>query len=216
MKKIVLAILFSVSAIILYAQDTEAEYYPMYSIHEPRFGFTGGLHLSKFHGDEYGDASYQFGFQTGFTYNLPLGRTISFEPQLLYSKKGGELDYVYATYYTESVRYRLHYLEMPLLFNIHTNSNLDFVLGGYGSTLLDATFNVTTPNAYGYGELSYGDFEKYDLGLIGGVAFNFPFSKLSIKYSYGFKDVLKNTDIYEYLKGARNDQISISFTRYFR
>jgi hypothetical protein len=105
--------------------------------------------------------------------------------------------------------------KVPVLTN-EKNSFSHFLFGGYGSTLLDATFNVTTPNAYGYGELSYGDFEKYDLGLIGGVAFNFPFSKLSIKYSYGFKDVLKNTDAYMYLKGARNDQISISFTRYFK
>ncbi|RKD92536.1 porin family protein [Mangrovibacterium diazotrophicum] len=185
----------------------------------PKLGLVGGFQLSNFHSTEIGEPNVQGGFHFGLTYNLPISERISFEPQLIYSKKGGQIDYAqvaYFYYYTGTLRYRLHYLETPILFNIHANKRLDFVIGGYTSYLADATFSLTTPVGYGYGELNYDDFEKFDFGMVGGIAFNFPFSKMTLKYSHGLQEVANANSAYLFLEGAQNQVFSVSFTRYFR
>ena len=185
----------------------------------PKIGITGGMQLGNFHSGEVGDPNVQAGLNLGFTCNVPVSNRISIEPQLIYSRKGGEIDYTHAAYfyyYNGSMRYRLHYLEMPLLFNIHASSTFDFILGGYAGYLADATFHLSTPLGYGYGELNYGDFEKFDYGLTGGIAFNFPLSKIAFKYSYGFGEVANENSAYIFLEGAKNNVFSISFTGYFR
>jgi len=185
----------------------------------PKLGIVGGAQLSNFHNAEVGDPNIQGGFHFGLTYELPLSQRVSLEPQLIYSKKGGEIDYAHAAYfyyYSGSLRYRLHYLEMPLQFNIHSNRNIDFILGRYTAYLADATFNVSTSAGYGYGELNYADFKKFDFGLSGGIAFRFPVSKMTLKYSHGFNEVASDNSAYLFLEGAQNSVFSISFTRYFR
>jgi len=216
MKKVIICAFLLIPFMGLKAQELKRNYRPVYSIHEPHFGILGGIQASSFHGTDDSDPGFQFDFHLGFAYSMPVSKAVSFEPQFLYSRKGGEIDYAYSAYNHESVNYRLHYLELPLQFNIHTKSIFDFIIGGYGSYLIDATFNVETNRAYGYGELDYGDFEKHDYGLIGGIGFNFPFSKVSIKYSHGLRDVLENAESYPYLEGAQNNEISLSFTGFFR
>ncbi len=218
MKKLLLYTLLFISFTGVKAQELKKDSYfiPVYSIHEPKFGIIGGLHTSGFHDAEAADPSFQLGFHGGFTYSMPLSRRLSFEPQFIYSGKGGEVDYAYTPYSHQSVNYRLHYLEVPLQLNIHTRRAVDIVIGGYGSYLIDATFNIGTNNRYNYGELNYGDFEKYDYGVIGGIAFNFPFSKLTISYSHGLKDVVNNIEAYPYLEGAKNNEITLSFTGFFK
>ncbi len=218
MKKLLICAFLLIPFAGLKAQVLKRSSYsvPVYSIHEPHFGIIGGIQASSFHNADVGDPGFQFGFHAGFAYSIPLRKRASFEPQLLYSKKGGEVDYAYSAYNHESINYRLHYLEVPLLLNIHTKNIVDFIIGGYGSYLIDATFNVETNYAYGYGELNYGDFEKYDCGLVGGIGFNFPFSKMSIKYSHGFIDVVDNVEAYPYLEGVQNNMITLSFTGFFR
>lgn len=218
MKKIVFVMLSALTFFVAKAQQQPEYYYKsVYDIHTSKFGIVGGFHISNFHDESVGDPNFQPGFHFGASLNVPLSKNFSMEPQLLYSKKGGEIDYPYHFYYNEqSVRYRLHYIEMPLLLNIHTRGITDFIVGGYGSYLLDATFSVTTNYTYSYGELNYGDFEKYDYGIIGGMAFNFSFNKVIFKYSYGFADVAKENTAYVYLENARNHQFSLSFVHYFR
>lgn len=200
----------------LNAQELKKNYNPVYSIHDPHFGILAGIQASSFHGTDVGDPGFQFGFHFGFAYSMPVSKAVSFEPQFLYSRKGGEIDYAYSAYNHESVNYRLHYLEVPLQFNIHTKNILDFVVGAYGSYLIDATFNIDANYGYAYGELNYGDFEKFDFGLVGGLGFNLPFSKITIKYSHGLRDVLENAESYPYLEGAQNNAITLSFTGFFR
>ncbi|WP_158869584.1 porin family protein [Maribellus comscasis] len=218
MKKAAFIFILSLSVLGSGAQHLTERFRPVYSVHTPKFGIVGGPQFSNFHDEAVGSPNALFGFHFGLAYSMPVSKRISFEPQLVYSKKGGAVDYAHAAYYyyDGTLRYRLHYLEMPLLFNIHTKNILDFVVGGYVDYLADATFNVATPLGYGYGELDYGDFEKLDFGLTGGLAFNFPFRKITLKYSYGFNKVANDNSAYVFLEGAKNSTFSISFTRYLK
>jgi len=218
MKKIALLFLLFTSATAMYGQVKEENAYtvPVYSIHEPHFGITAGIQGNSFYNTESAEADFRVGYHIGFSYSMPLSKRVSFEPQLLYTKKGAEIDYLYDPYDYRSVNYKLHYLELPLKWNIHTKSIVDFVVGAYGSYLLDANYDVETAYLYGEGELDYSQFNKFDVGLIGGVAFNFPFSKLSITYSHGLSDVPDNSVDYAQLNGARNQTLSVSLAFYLR
>ncbi len=185
-------------------------------IPSPYLGITGGLQTTNFYDEQYGSSNFQVGFNLGLAYCIPISKRFNVEPQLIYSKKGGEMDYSSVLgAYDESVRYKLHYLELPVEISYLTNGNVDFIVGGYCSYLLDATFNVTNSWGTGYGELNYDSFEKYDFGVTGGIAFNFSYSKLSIKYSHGLNDVTKDNNPYKYLSNSKNQAISLTFTQYF-
>jgi len=190
-------------------------YYPIYSIHNPHFGITFGPQVTSFHNDPY-DSEFQFGFFIGGSLSLPLSKRIGLEPQLLYSRKGGKGDYYINNYYDGTIRFKLQYIETPLLLNIHTRSVVDIVLGGYVGFLLDTNFDYSTPYYYGYGELDNDQFEKMDFGLIGGIGINLPHGKIVFKYNHGLSDVAKEGNAYLFLEGAKNHGFSFSYIGYLR
>ncbi len=191
---------------------------PVYEINSSKFGIIGGTQLSSFHSQTYGDPHFKGGIHIGVAYNIPIMHRLSIEPQIMYIKKGARLDhndspYLYDDY--GSLRYKLHYIETPLQLNIRTKSIVDFFIGGYASYLLDANFDLSTNYTLAYGDLNYDDFEKYDFGFNGGVAFNFVFTKLSLRYSHGVRDIAKSNSANILLTEAKNQAFSISLTTYF-
>lgn len=204
--------------ILVYAgakAQVEPGYFPVYSIHEKHFGLTFGPQVVSFHDDIY-DSEFQFGFFIGGSLSLPLNKRLSLEPQLLYTRKGGKGDYFITNFYEGSVRFKLHYLETPLLLNIHTKSVVDIIVGGYAGFLLDTNFDYSTPYYFGYGELDNDQFEKVDLGVVGGIGINVPHGKIVFKYSHGFNDVAKEGNAYLFLEGAKNHGFSFSYIGYLR
>lgn len=214
MKRIVVFAILIVSIYSVKAQNNLG-YYPVFSIHDPHFGITFGPQATGFHSDLY-DSEFQFGFFVGGSFSLPLGKRFSLEPQLLYSRKGGKGEYFINNFYEGSVQYKLHYLETPLLFNIHTKSFVDVIIGGYAGFLLDTNFDYSTHYYYGYGELDNDEFEKVDFGLIGGIGINMPNGKIVFKYNYGLSDVAKEGNAYLFLEGAKNQSFSFSYIGYIK
>ncbi len=209
---LLMVVIFSLCAHFSYAQMQ-----PVYKINSPKLGIIGGSQISTFHDQSYGDPDLTGGFHIGLTYNIPVLRNLSLEPQIIYIKKGAKIDYNNSPYFYDyygSLRYKLHYLEMPLQLNIRTRSIMDFFIGGYASYLLNAQFDINTTVGYSYGDLNNEDFEEYDYGVSGGIAFNFVFTKLSLKYSRGLKDIAKSNSAYTLLTEAKNSIFSISLTAY--
>lgn len=214
MNKIIVVAIFTVAICNVNAQDKWG-YYPVFNIHEPHLGITFGPQATGFHSGSY-DSEFQFGFFMGGSFSLPLGKRFSLEPQLVYSRKGGKGDYFTNNFYEGSVRFKLHYLETPLLLNIHTKSIVDVIIGGYAGFLVDTNFDYGTQYYYGYGELDNGQFEKIDLGVIGGIGINMPNGKIVLKYSHGLSDVAKDGNAYLFLEGARNQGFSFSYIGYIK
>lgn len=218
MKRLIVCTLLIIPFLTLQAQEpvqepaTESEVVHQGS--KARFGLIAGVQLTTFQPDAVGNPSSQGGYLAGFTYRMPITRGISLEPQVFYSKKGGEIDEYSSDYYDGAVNFRLHYLEGPVLLNFRTGKVLDFVAGAYGGYLIDATYSIDSRWGYGVGELDYGDFEKYDYGLIGGFGFNLPPAKFSVRYSHGMRDVLKDTSQYPELTDAKNQMVTFSLTVY--
>lgn len=132
---------------------------------------------------------YLLGYQGGVGLDIPVGEVLSIEPILKYTQKGystlEEYEWSPGVILTEKTSFRIHYLELPVMFNI--NSELDhfkmvYSVGPYVSYGLDARFisektDGTTTETYDtknrsgfYSDLvEYGYLNRIDFGLILGV-----------------------------------------------
>lgn len=213
MKKLILCAFLLISFVGLNGQNQDPT--KVYRPNKAHFGIVGGMQVSSFYDESAGDPNFQAGYQLGFTYQMPILKWISLEPQILYSRKGGEFDGISSSNYNRTINYRLHYLEAPITLNIRPNRVLQLELGAYGGYLIDATYAIDMYYGKGVGELDYGDFEEYDYGLTGGLGFNVGPCKFSVRYSQGLRNVLKNAEKYPDLEGAKNNAVTFSFTGYF-
>jgi outer membrane immunogenic protein len=78
---------------------------------------------------------YRPGFQGGITFEAPLSESISFNPQLLYTQKGGN---AIATIMgiNVDVKTQVNYIDLPLLFGFKANPSLSFYAGPQVSFLM--------------------------------------------------------------------------------
>lgn len=86
--------------------------------------------------------NYRPGFQGGVTFEAPLTESISFNPQLLYTQKGGDINTTISginiTGYTQ-----VNYLDLPLLFGFKATPKLAFFVGPQVSFLMSTKSSVT-------------------------------------------------------------------------
>lgn len=103
----------------------------------PRIGFKGGLSIATIikTNDKSFSSTPLLGFNGGMVIQLPLGKIIALQPEILYSQKGykaagpGVLgDYDYHRY--------LNFLDIPLLLRINPSRDLGIVIGPQYSYLL--------------------------------------------------------------------------------
>lgn len=80
-----------------------------------------------------------------------------------------------------SIQYNFHYVQLPLLFDIHINRRFYFSVGGDFSYLLP--FGSTAQTS---GVESSSSF--YDIAAIGSISYNLtPHLDLCLRYNYGFR-----------------------------
>jgi len=139
-------------------------------------------------GDGY---EYKFGYYGGVTFNYALNKIFGMGCDLIYVLKGYNLDI------DGNQSANLHYIEMPLLANITflSNQNVEsnIFLGPYFAYLLDAS------SEYDYNEnyFAYSDYEDFDFGIAGGVAFLFPLKSnklgIELRYDWGIINSINTT-----------------------
>ncbi len=90
------------------------------------------------------DINYLIGFQGGVGLDIPLGDVVSIEPILKYTQKGytaiSEYNWGFENY-TNKESFRIHYIELPVMFNFNTelnDFNLVYSVGPYVACGFDA------------------------------------------------------------------------------
>jgi hypothetical protein len=95
-----------------------------------RFGLMGGLNIATM--VKTNDASFQsdplLGFNGGALLQIPLGRIIAIQPEVLYSQKGYKST---GTYLGQDYDYLRHtdFVDVPLLLKLNATENFGFVIG---------------------------------------------------------------------------------------
>jgi hypothetical protein len=156
----------------------------------PRVGIKGGINASSFFIEDVTDRNTMAGFNVGLFMKVPLGPHFSLMPELYYITKGSQVRYN-NSFVNGDARFRLNYLEVPILLGFNPIRNLNLHAGPYVSYMLDG--NVSNRS-----NLSLFDFERnidadnynrMEGGLALGAAVDF--SKLSVgaRYYYGMTDI---------------------------
>ena len=178
-----------------------------------QIGVKGGVNFSNMYTEDVDDNNVLTSFNAGFYATIPLTGSIAIQPEFLYSRKGAELEYDNA-FATGKAKFKLNYIEVPVLIKINLTDNLNIHAGPYFAYLIDA--KVTNEDSDGTinfeEEYDNDDFNKFDVGLSAGLGFDFNSIGIGARYNYGLSTVGKERDFggttYTFPDG-KNSNISV-------
>ena len=162
---------------------------------ETQFGIKGGVNFSNIYDTEVDDNNVLTSFNAGVYASFPVGDILSIQPEILYSRKGGELNYDNAIT-SGTAQFKLNYIEVPVLFKVNVTDNLNIHVGPYFAYLIDAAVsNDASGDAIDF-EDSYDndDFNKFDVGISAGLGFDFNSFGIGARYNYGLSTIGKKRD----------------------
>lgn len=156
------------------------------------FGFKGGLNLSNLYTEDVDDENGLIGFNAGLFLELPISSSLSLQPELLYSVKGAELTYDNA-FASGTGKFRLNYIEAPVLLRANLTNNFNIHFGPYFAYLVDAKIsNETDGGGFNFEEeIDNDDLNKFDYGLAVGLGIEFDSFGIGARYNYGLQTVGK-------------------------
>lgn len=178
----------------------------------PKFGIKGGVNLTNMYVQDVSDEHMKVGFNAGFFAKLPVARGFSIQPELLYTSKGAKETYNNFIQGKGEYRFNLNYIELPVLavFNVAKNFNLH--VGPYVSYLVaanikdlkdDGTINDIT-------DLKADNFNRFDVGLAGGLAIDVANFTIGARYNYGLREIGKSGSLSgAATKDSKNSAISL-------
>lgn len=159
------------------------------------FGVKGGFNMSNFlsDDDEATDENILYGFNAGVYATLPISDFVAIQPEVLFTTRGSELEYDTALG-SGNTKFKLNYIEVPLLVRVNITKNFNLQAGGYASYLVSS--KVTGDGAVEFDEeLDTDDLNKFDAGIVAGVGVDFSPISLGVRYNYGLTTIGKERTI---------------------
>lgn len=180
-----LALFFTASFGMLQAQNDENV--------TTEFGVKGGFNMSNLYQNDADDNNVLYGFNAGVYATLPISDFIAIQPELLYTTKGAELEYNNA-FAEGNAKFKLNYIELPLLVRVNITKNFNIHAGGYASYLVSS--KVTGDGDINFDEnIDTDDLNKFDAGLSAGVGVDFSPISIGVRYNYGLTTVGKERTV---------------------
>lgn len=169
---------------MLHAQDNNVN---------TEFGVKGGFNMSNLYQSEADDNNVLYGFNAGVYATLPISDFIAIQPEILFTTKGAELDYNSGIISGNS-KFKLNYIEVPLLVRVNITKNFNVHAGGYASYLVSS--KVTGDGDVTFDEaIDTDDLNKFDAGLAAGVGVDFNPISIGLRYNYGLTTVGKERTV---------------------
>lgn len=180
-----LTLFLSASFGMLHAQDNNVE---------TEFGVKGGFNMSNFHdGEDIDDKNVLYGFNAGVYATLPISDFVAIQPEVLFTTKGAEVEYNNA-FASGSTKFRLDYIEVPLLVRVNVTKNFNIHAGGYASYLVSS--KLTGDGSFDFEQdVDRDDLQKFDAGVAAGLGFDFNPISIGVRYNYGLTTVGKERTV---------------------
>ena len=169
----------------------------------PRFGIKAGANFAEFKVSSDNstgtlpETQSRGSFNAGFFYNIPLGTSFRFQPELEYSGEGSRISQkiTFPTTYTQTSTDKLGYINLPLMLQWQSESGFYVEVGPQLGYLISAK-NVMTGNNASSGETNIKDnLKKMDFAGAGGIGY---LSRVGLgidaRYVYGFRDIYNTED----------------------
>ncbi|MFB9110622.1 porin family protein [Flavobacterium gyeonganense] len=162
----------------------------------PEFGIKGGVNMSNLYSDsdDIDDENALWGFNAGIFAAFPIADKVFIQPEILYTTKGAELDYNVAGV-AGTNKFKLNYIEVPLLVRFNLTENFNVHVGGYASYLVNAKLTGEGDIEFD-DELDADDFERFDAGLSAGVGLDFNPISIGLRYNYGLTTIGKEREAF--------------------
>lgn len=206
----------------------------MNSLHaQVSYGIRNGINFAKWQGDDlqiiedlldktegYAATKGITGLHIGGYVHIPITDGLSFEPGLQYSKKGysikGDFQIPVLKYFGINLRAQVqsHYIDIPLTLKANIYKGLQVYGGPQISYLvrssLNAKLGVLGISIFNKGFGITERFNKVDLGLTGGIGYQFENGmNLQAGYDYGLSKLDKNDNYAAYNRVVK---ISVGYT----
>lgn len=171
-----------------------------------RFGVKGGVNFTNLYVDNVDDTNMLTSFNAGFFVELPITQGIAIVPELNFSRKGSEVQNTILTE-TYKSKFKLSYLEMPVLLKLNLVPNFNLHAGPYVAYLLNAKTDVVDENGDRVESFEYDtdNFNKLDFGLSAGLGFDFNNFGIGARYNYGLSEIDKDNNA----NGAKNSAFNL-------
>ncbi|RFP66091.1 PorT family protein [Hymenobacter lapidiphilus] len=146
-------------------------------------GLKAGASLSNFVGKDAKAYKDIVGFQAGGFANIGFTKLFAFQPEIIYSRKGGELE-------TPGLTTRLDYVDMPLAF--HANAGGLFFEAGP-----QVGFLVSAKDKIGNATVDVKDaYNTVDFGYLFGLGYQRKTGPgIGLRYNGGFTNVLESAKV---------------------
>jgi hypothetical protein len=153
------------------------------------FGVKGGFNMSNLYNDDADDENILYGFNAGLYATLPISDFVAIQPEILFTTKGAELEYNNELL-QGNAKFKLNYIEVPLLVRVNLTKNFNIQAGGYASYLVSS--KVTGSGDIDFNEdIDTDDLNKFDAGIAAGVGVDFSPISIGLRYNYGLTKVGK-------------------------
>lgn len=158
----------------------------------PKIGVKGGLSFSNLYVDNIDDDEMLTGFNIGMFAKFPLSEKFAIQTEAYYTNKGAKLTYDNLLA-TGTTKFKLDYIEVPLLAVYNISNNFNIHAGGYVGYLISGKVtNESDSGTFDFVEdLNTDDFNRIDAGLTAGIGYDFNPINIGIRYYYGLTTVGK-------------------------
>lgn len=162
-----------------------------------RFGLKGGVNFSNLYGKDDDKTTILTGFNVGLFGKLPIAGLISIQPEIYFITKGAEVTYD-NTFVDGIARFKLNYVEVPLLLVANLTPNVNIHVGPYVAFLISGKVtNESNVNIFDFDEaLDKDDYNTLDAGLAVGAGLDFKAVSLGVRYNHGLTKVGKERDFF--------------------
>lgn len=190
--------LFKITAIVaLFAGlSANAQTNRVTTVEGPSFGLRGGVNFSNLYVEDVDDENMLVGFNAAGFVEIPLNSVVSIQPELGFTTKGSEVRY--DNFFAEgSTKFRLSYIEAPVLLRFNITRGFNIHAGPYVAYLVDARIKSEDANGatIDEDELNEDDLERIDFGLAAGLGFEFGGFGVGARYNYGLTTVGKEQTV---------------------
>jgi len=157
-----------------------------------KFGVKGGVNFSNMYTDDVDDENVLTGFNVGLFAKVPVTSFVSVQPEVNFTTKGSELTYNNA--FTQGkAKFRMNYIEVPLLLVVNVTKNLNIHAGPYLAYLIDGKVtNDSDVNSFDFeNTINTDDFNRFDAGLAAGLGLDLDALSFGARYNYGLTTIGK-------------------------
>jgi hypothetical protein len=158
-----------------------------------KFGVKGGVNFSNLYTDNADDENVLTGFNIGLYAKVPLTNSISVQPEIYYTGKGAEV--TYSTPVNGTAKFKLNYIEVPVMLVANVTKNFNVQVGPYAGYLISGK-TTNESGTYNFQDnINTDDFNKIDAGVAAGLGIDLETVSFGVRYNYGLTKVGKENSI---------------------